>query len=290
MDSRALPAIPSSLTAFADKIRSTARNALNLKLRPAQDLLPWQSKVGGMPYLPLLAEYPKSTGGAPLKLLAQVNFSEAPQLCGFPEKGILQFFIDPSDEFLGMGSDFDHIGQNLFRVQYFEDFEQDTSKLQAEVPFHIDGQKIVDIISEKESPFFWPLEADCQLAMEFEPFQQHMTANDYRLGTEIFGCDPNLAWHEQYGAHAQLFDDYEEHFRGKGHQIGGYPFFTQQDPRSTNPDFRGYELLLQLDSEFFESNNVGICWGDMGVGGFFIRPEDLEKRDFSRVMYNWDCS
>lgn len=289
MDSRALPAIPPSLTPFADKIRSTVKDALNLKLQPTKDLLPWQSKVGGTPYLPMSAEYPRSTAGVALKLLAQVNFSEAPNLYGFPEKGILQFFIDPTDEFLGMGSDFDHIGQNLFRVKYFEDVEEDASKLKTEELFHIDGGKVVDIVSKKESPLYWPLDADCQLSMEFEPFQQYMTVNDDRVGTDIFGCDPNLPCHEQYAACAELFDDYEEHFKSKGHQIGGYPFFTQHDPRCTNQDLRGYELLLQLDSEFFESNNIGICWGDMGVGGFFIRPEDLEKRDFSRVMYNWDC-
>lgn len=291
MDSQSLPAIPPSLSQFGDKIRDTKKDALNLKLRPSEDLLPWQSKVGGLPYLPTFAEYPRSsTSGVALKLLAQVNFSEAPHLCGYPEKGILQFYIDPTDEFLGMGSDFDHIGQNLFRIKYFEDVEEDASKLKTEDPWRIDGEKIIDVASEKEYSLYWPLEANCQLSMEFEPFQQCMTVNDYRTGVDIFGCDPNLPWHEQYAKCAELFDEYEERFKGNGHQIGGYPFFTQQDPRSSNPDFRGYELLLQLDSEFFESNNLGICWGDMDVGNFFIRPDDLEKRDFSRVMYNWDCS
>lgn len=31
-------------------------------------------------------------------------------------------------------------------------------------------------------------------------------------------------------------------------------------------------------------------WGDMGVANFFIRREDLLRRDFSRVWYTWDCS
>ena len=43
------------------------------------------------------------------------------------------------------------------------------------------------------------------------------------------------------------------------------------------------ELLLQLDSD------DQMMWGDVGVGGFFIAPEDLAKADFSRVMYTWDC-
>ena len=27
---------------------------------------------------------------------------------------------------------------------------------------------------------------------------------------------------------------------------------------------------------------------DAGIGAFFIRPEDLRRRDFSRVLYTWD--
>jgi uncharacterized protein YwqG len=41
-----------------------------------------------------------------------------------------------------------------------------------------------------------------------------------------------------------------------------------------------------LDSEDAENE---IMWGDSGVGNFFIHPEDLKKRDFSKVFYNWDC-
>ena len=32
-----------------------------------------------------------------------------------------------------------------------------------------------------------------------------------------------------------------------------------------------------------------VCRGDMGVANFFISPEDLEKRDFSHVLFYWDC-
>jgi uncharacterized protein YwqG len=38
-----------------------------------------------------------------------------------------------------------------------------------------------------------------------------------------------------------------------------------------------------------DSDNEIIC-GDVGVANFFIRPGDLAKKDFSQVMYNWDCT
>lgn len=31
-------------------------------------------------------------------------------------------------------------------------------------------------------------------------------------------------------------------------------------------------------------------WGSGGIGNFYIRPEDLARRDFSKVMYYWDFS
>ena len=33
-----------------------------------------------------------------------------------------------------------------------------------------------------------------------------------------------------------------------------------------------------------------IMWGDYGVANFFIHPDDLAKKDFPKVLYNWDCS
>jgi uncharacterized protein YwqG len=46
-------------------------------------------------------------------------------------------------------------------------------------------------------------------------------------------------------------------------------------------------LLFSLDS--FASMEYSAGWADGGVGNFYIRPRDLAKRDFSRVMYYWDC-
>ena len=51
-------------------------------------------------------------------------------------------------------------------------------------------------------------------------------------------------------------------------QIGGYPFFTQYDPRQED---NNEVLLFQLDSQDH------ILWGDSGVGNFFISKEDLIK-------------
>ena len=72
-------------------------------------------------------------------------------------------------------------------------------------------------------------------------------------------------------------------------QVDGIPLSTQpaayrQQVFWTDPRARtDLELLFQLDSD------DGVMWGDCGVGNFFITDADLKRRDFSRVLYNWDC-
>ena len=70
------------------------------------------------------------------------------------------------------------------------------------------------------------------------------------------------------------------------HQIGGYPYFTQDDPREENSPYDF--LLFQLDSDYADEKDI-VMWGDAGTGNFFISSEKLKNLDFSDVLYNWDC-
>ena len=65
----------------------------------------------------------------------------------------------------------------------------------------------------------------------------------------------------------------------------GYSFFTQEDPRY-NKKYKDYDtLLLQIDSE-----GEYVLWGDAGIGNFFITKKSLLEKDFTNILYNWDCS
>jgi uncharacterized protein YwqG len=70
-------------------------------------------------------------------------------------------------------------------------------------------------------------------------------------------------------------------FKDSGHKIGGYLYTTQYDPRGE--ECRDWQLLFQMDSD------RKIMWGDVGVANFFIHPDRLRARDFSTVLYSWDC-
>ena len=87
---------------------------------------------------------------------------------------------------------------------------------------------------------------------------------------------------------------YEENSYG-GHRIGGYPCFMQDDPRDVGEDLRKYDtLLLQIVSHTMPDASGKeedlIMFGDDGGCQFFIPRDKLRTRDFSDVMYNWDCA
>jgi uncharacterized protein YwqG len=66
-----------------DYIQIKATKANNLKL--------WQSKFGGLPYLPAKIKYPYNVKNQPLYLLAQINFDKMPKLNRYSEQVLLQF-------------------------------------------------------------------------------------------------------------------------------------------------------------------------------------------------------
>ncbi|WP_084133617.1 DUF1963 domain-containing protein [Clostridium grantii] len=74
----------------------------------------------------------------------------------------------------------------------------------------------------------------------------------------------------------------EYRWYGEKNKIGGYPNFVQWN-RHGEEDV----LLLQIPSSGRSQRRI--TWGDCGIANFFIKEEALAKRDFSDVMYHWDC-
>jgi uncharacterized protein YwqG len=111
------------LEAYRDRIEATIKPYVEIQLTDNDKPTWWQSKFGGLPYLPKGFEYPKSSNGEYLYLLAQINFAEVPHLEGFPEKGILQFYIhDGEKDDIIWGCDMSNpTNQDYFRVLYFPD-------------------------------------------------------------------------------------------------------------------------------------------------------------------------
>ena len=249
--------LPNTLHPYLDKISATILPTVSMQLMPNDRLTVWQSKVGGKPYLPLDVAYPLDSHGNPLALLAQFNFTEIPALPHFPNKGILQFYI-AADDLYGMNFD-DQQQQSGFKVLYFDQVIEDTSQLRQDFSEFELGE-------EDYLPFTG------QYSVQFKLEQQPISLSDHEFNIGD-GTD-------------EFYNAYGETFLAMGHRLSGYPYFTQSDPRGDKKNIQDYILLFQLDTDDAEND---IMWGDSGVGNFFIHPEDLKKRDFSKVFYNWDC-
>ncbi|HGU9768719.1 TPA: YwqG family protein [Morganella morganii] len=270
--------LPPALAPYADAIRATEKPVAEMTLTPADDLSLWESHVGGNPYLPLTESYPLDSEGVPLSLLIQINFAQMPPLPDYPRSGILQIYHAGDDLY---GADFDNPQeQNDFRVLYFPEITEDPAQL------HQDFSAVQ--AAREDENYFSPVTG--QYRISFTPSVQYISTGDTAFGRTIFNRDELYDFEDEYEGedfYEEWVEPYDEHFPGEGHHVGGYPAFTQSDPREYRDELKPYVLLLQLDSG---SGDVDILWGDCGIGNFFIRPEDLKKADFSRVVYNWDCT
>lgn len=252
-----------------------------------------ESKVGGTPYLPHEMDWPLDSQGRPLALLAQIDCAELKGLAGFPDAGLLQFFVGQDDVY---GMDFDdQIEPKGFRAIYHEKVDPSVTVREA-ASKRPSSPEDGDLPLMKDAPA-----RICFGQVE----EQGITGADYafdplfvRVWNELFPDEPIQAmWDvmekmDEDDVERLLNPENAEDFEGPEvpwHQLGGYPFFTQSDPRGEKPEYEGFDtLLFQLDSDSRDRRDL-VLWGDCGVGNFFIRREDLARRDFSKVLYNWDC-
>lgn len=258
------------LEQYRDVFESTVKPYISISTK-CKKTLPWESKFGGTPYLPLDYELPRDSEGDLMRLLAQINFEDVPDIGLFPQKGLLQFYISAEDDVYGMDFD-DQTNQQRFKVIYIPEVIKDTSKITTDFSF----------LDEIDDDFF-PIGDEGKLIfnVEYAP----VATGDYQF-EKIFGKCMYQLFEEISDNSEKLEDWYYERYSGADHKMGGYAYFTQEDPR-VDKKYNEHEiLLLQIDSD----DELEIMWGDCGVANFFIKPEDLKNLDFSKVLYNWDCT
>ncbi len=243
----------------------------------------YNSKVGGSPYMPAGYRYPTSkTFGTPLVLLAQINFEEMPFLEGFPTTGILQFFIPYDDDLYGLDYE-DLLNQDNFRVIYHESID-----------YSADQQSAPLIELEDPDNFLLPIIYGSEYKIVFEQKKRGLPFNHPKfeeLLKEKCLKYLNIEVDSSYRLLDMISEEAYEKITSEGHSIGGDPLFIQDDPREYEEKYWNKEILLfQLDTEWGEEATGKIVWGDMGCANFFIDPRDLEKKDFSNILYNWACS
>lgn len=258
--------LPKAFATHWDEIRKTGLEFIEIKATPATDIKPTESSFGSIPFIPVGFEYPLDKDGNPMIPLAQLNFAEMPSLQNYPAKGLLQFYIANTDSY---GLDFDNpYNPQSFRVIYIERPEM----LQHDTTISFIG----DLTESEYTPVFKPHK------LSFSKKTDYVGLSDFRSNAHGFSVSN---WIDEYtgDVNNKLEDLSYELFSTNGHKIGGYAYFTQTDPREYDKKSQKMVLLFQMDSD------DEIMWGDVGVGNFFIELNDLINKDFTKVMYNWDC-
>jgi len=257
----------------------------------------FESKIGGIPYLPKDEEIPLGKNGRQMKLLAQFNCKDFEPLKDYPHSGILQFWLT---------TDF---AWEEYTVKFYGD-NIDYSLTENDVI-----PRIADFVDGKDGCF--PVNGE--YGVEFTPDEETISYHDERLKTlfcqyytEISGeyiSDPEDAGDEVY----EVFEEYTDDAFAYGSKIGGYELRTQLvdyltyrpenydrtlrwskykqyisdiDIKSDNEDL----VLFQLDSHYSNSRDYRVLWGDAGVAHFSITRGNLKAGNLEAVSFYWDCS
>lgn len=264
------------------------KEVIYIKAEKVDDLSLEESKFGGFPFVPLGGVIPTNAEGNQLALLAQINCAQLPENSMYPSDGWLQIWC-LEDEMYGFWSD---------------TIQPETNQKVLYIPAGTQGEPLERVVAmyqpyvSEDCPVWFINEqgAIWGMRLSFTHGQQGITYSDGRF-RDLFLDRWNERYPEQavenfYDLPDEIFENVVDIHDGSdcAHQLGGYPYFTQYDPRyeRDSTELTKYtELLFQIDSQF--DTEWDLCWGDAGVRNFFISRENLEALDFSDLLYNFDC-
>ena len=264
------------------------KEVIRIKAEKVDDLSLEESKFGGFPFVPLGGAIPTNAEGSQLALLAQINCAQLPENNMYPSDGWLQIWC-LEDEMYGFCSD---------------TIQPETNQKVLYIPAGTQGEPLERVVAmyqpytNEECPLWFVDEqgAIWGMRLSFTHGQQGITYSDGRF-RDLFLDRWNKRYPEQavenfYDLPDEIFENMVDSHDGPdcAHQLGGYPYFTQYDPRYEfdSAELAKYtEVLFQIDSQF--DTKWDLCWGDAGVRNLFISCENLEALDFSDLLYNFDC-
>lgn len=206
--------IPTELEQYRSILEESIKPYVKVSGTLAETTL-FESKFGGYPYLPIDQEHPKDSNGQPMMLLAQLNFEEIPHVEYMPQRECYSFrkcwWWALWSRFWSSNNPKD------FRIIYHSTIIEDLNKVITDFSY-LNTLELEDFIIPEAAK------------LNFELAYQPVTPRDYRF--EMIFSD-NIDWEEIVDEenNTELGELYDDLCKDQGHKIGGYPFFTQTDPR-----------------------------------------------------------
>lgn len=276
---------------YEELFRRIQRTTITINYSSAeQEVSAGKSKFGGKPHLPEGFTWPYYEGedfegvlkSRPLSFLAQFNLEDVAEYDKdnrLPRKGMLYFFYD----LCTMKWGFDPKDKGCARVFYVED----SSDLQT-----------VDFPSDMETDFVLP---------EFEvAFSARMDLPDYE---EIAEFVPDVEWDsydEEKVLCGYVVDEDEEVSKLLGYAdliqgdmlleceevcngiyCGNIPEITDEQREKMLEGSKEWELLFQMST--VANEDYELMFGDCGSIYFYIKKQDLQKKNFDNVWLVLQC-
>ena len=277
------------LGGYFDALTPLARNGIRISLDPQEDYeIPLgASKLGGCPDLPDNAPWfftPHTK--VPMSFIAQINFAEtAPYDVEhrLPERGILYFFYDCSED--GMNWGFDPDDHNGWKVFFYDG--DPAALVRTPAPTELDDEDVgmvfgaarMEFSSQMELP---SLESDLTDSLSIpndgemqDAYWEWLEEREEEMVYKLLGhADPIQSGME-------LECEYVTHGMNCGNPEG----FQQGKSRGLDGNANRWQLLFQVDS----SDDLGMMWGDAGRLYFWITQEDLASRRFENSWMILQC-
>lgn len=215
-------------------------------------------------------EIPTSKGKQ-LRFMAQINCKELKSLPDYPHTGLLQFWVHGDSEILDGPVKVIYIEKpnknnianvSLDEALYSYDDPGDFPRIDIKGYNHSDNLLFKSTTKETIGPNITDLEVLYKIFSE-----------EYK---KLTGKKADISALDDY-----IWDD-DRLQPSWGNRVGGYPSSTQETSSKRTKSWN--TMLLQL-----ESIDREVYWGDFGIAAFYISHDDLIKRDFSKVGFDWDC-
>ena len=215
-------------------------------------------------------EIPTSKGKQ-LRFMAQINCKELKSLPDYPHTGLLQFWVHGDSEILNDAVKVIYIEKpnknnianvSLDEALYSYDDPGDFPRIDIKGYNHSDNLLFKSTTKETIGPNITDLEVLYKIFSE-----------EYK---KLTGEKADMSALDDY-----IWDD-DRLQPSWGNRVGGYPSSTQETSSKRTKSWN--TMLLQL-----ESIDREVYWGDFGIAAFYISHDDLIKRDFSKVGFDWDC-
>jgi uncharacterized protein YwqG len=277
---------------LAEILATLKRNEIEISLSNGA-AEPDASKIGGKPFLPKDFAWPHfegesyedGWGNRPLSFICQINIAEAKKFDEenlLPEKGMLYFFYESASQPWG----FDPKDAGSARVFYYEDtagFETIDFPEDLGEEFRL-KERAIEFSAKASYPSFEEFDVYSDFDCDWEEYDE--TLKSLGVDTEETEKCKLLGYADI--VQGEMLTECERTSRGlycgDHESYVNTPAEVQEDIQAHAKD---WVLLCQVCS--FYSDDFELMFGDCGLIYFYIKKEDLKKKNFDKVWLLLQC-